>query len=176
MTKNELEDLLNQYETLIYSLCIRLTQNKEDAEDLFQDVWLFACEKMTWIDVGKNPKSYLIGKTLLLWKNKKRRFARRNKIAPQIQLYDETQNEAVPADSLQPEEMMLQKEKAACLNKEIQKLSDKYREVIELYYSMDLKTSEIADILRIPQGTVESRLYKARKLLKEKMEECGYEF
>lgn len=55
------------------------------------------------------------------------------------------------------------------------KIKDKYRIVVELHYAMDLTASQIADILKIPKGTVESRLYKARKLLRNRMEELGYE-
>ena len=64
---------------------------------------------------------------------------------------------------------------AKILSQEVSALKERYRIVVVLHYAMDLTAGEIADILKIPRGTVESRLYKARKILRERMEEHGYE-
>lgn len=53
-------------------------------------------------------------------------------------------------------------------------LKDKYRIVIELYYTLGLKSEEISEILHVPKGTVENRLFRARKILKTKLEDDGY--
>ena len=71
VTRDEFEYVLITYEQEVYSICIRLTGSKEDADDLFQDTWLAAMEQMETLDFRKNPKSYLIGKAILLWKGKK---------------------------------------------------------------------------------------------------------
>ena len=51
----------------------------------------------------------------------------------------------------------------------------KFRIPIHLYYSADLSIQEIAETLKIPEGTVKSRLNKARQLLKKELEEIGYD-
>ena len=49
-------------------------------------------------------------------------------------------------------------------------LEEKYRIPVFLYYSQQFSTEQIGKILKLPQGTVKSRLYKARKLLKKELE------
>ena len=73
MTRDEFEYFLNTFETQLYSLCIRLTRNREEANDLFQDTWLAAMEQLDQISLSKNAKSYLFGKSIQIWKNKKRK-------------------------------------------------------------------------------------------------------
>lgn len=175
MTRDEFECLLTKYEKDIYSICIRLAKSRCEAEELFQDTWLAAMEELHAIDSKKNPKSYLIGKAVYLWKAKKRKFARRQRIAPQIHMADQSDNIFYASETPSLEQMTEKKELMDTLRKEVVQLKEKYRIVVELYYAMDLSASQIAEILKIPQGTVESRLYKARKLLRNRMEELGYE-
>ena len=54
-----LEKYINEYGREVYSFCMYLTRNKEDADDLYQQTFLVAYEKNS-IDENKNPKSYLI--------------------------------------------------------------------------------------------------------------------
>lgn len=74
MNKQLLEHYIEAYGTDIYSFCIRLTQNRELAEELYQDTFLAMCEKEDWKEEG-NVKSYLLGITIKLWQNRKRKFA-----------------------------------------------------------------------------------------------------
>lgn len=175
VTRDEFEYLLTKYEKDIYSICIRLTGSQSEADDLFQDTWLAAMEQIHLIDFQKNPRSYLIGKAVLLWKAKKRKFARRQRIAPQITITDTSDETFYVSETPSLEQITEQKELVRTLLGEVAQLKEKYRIVVELYYAMDLTAYQIADILKIPKGTVESRLCKARKLLRNRMEELGYE-
>ena len=57
----------------------------------------------------------------------------------------------------------------------VQKLPEKYRLGVYLYYSADMKIAEIAECMHVSDNTVKTRLRKAKMLLKEKMEVTGYE-
>ena len=57
----------------------------------------------------------------------------------------------------------------------VQKLPEKYRLVVYLYYSADMKIAEIAECMHVSDNTVKTHLRKAKMLLKEKMEVTGYE-
>ena len=57
----------------------------------------------------------------------------------------------------------------------VQQLPEKYRLVVYLYYSADMKLTEIAECLHLSVNTVKTRLRKAKSLLKEKLEVIGYE-
>ena len=56
------------------------------------------------------------------------------------------------------------------LRKAVAELPDKFRVVILMYYMEEMSITDIANALRIPAGTVKSRMNKARKILKEKMD------
>ena len=67
------------------------------------------------------------------------------------------------------------KDEKKMIQKIVADLPEKFRIPIHLYYSADLSIQEIAEILKIPEGTVKSRLNKARQLLKKELEEIGYD-
>ena len=52
----------------------------------------------------------------------------------------------------------------------VAQLDEKYRIPVYLYYTLQLPVSQIADVLKIPEGTVKNRLYRARNILKQKLE------
>lgn len=69
-----------------------------------------------------------------------------------------------------PEEIFFQKELCRQVQDAVAGLEEKYRIPVFLYYSQQFSTEQIGKILKLPQGTVKSRLYKARKLLKKELE------
>lgn len=54
-------------------------------------------------------------------------------------------------------------------------MPEKYRLPIHLFYSADISVQEIAKVLQIPEGTVKSRMNKAKRLLKKELEALGYD-
>lgn len=163
MTIQELEQCIAFYGKDIYSFCMHLTGNKERADDLYQDTFLEAMKKIKEIRYRENPKSYLLSIAVRLWKNQVRKAAWRNRIAPQVS--EETiveLSEPVGQDFF---EHLITEEEKKSLWKAINRLSDHLRISILLYYMEELTIAEIAGMLKIPQGTVKSRLYHARKQL-----------
>ena len=69
-----------------------------------------------------------------------------------------------------PVEEMIQKEIQRQVRKAVAGLEEKYRIPVYLFYTVQMSVAEISKTLKIPEGTVKTRLYKARKLLKEKLE------
>lgn len=127
-----------------------------------------AVELMKNIDYENNPKSFLISIALRLWKNKKRKYAWRMRIAGTESLIEETV-ENLEAENC-PVEEMIQKEIQRQVRKAVAGLEEKYRIPVYLFYTVQMSVAEISKTLKIPEGTVKTRLYKARKLLKEKLE------
>ena len=148
--------------------CCHLTGNVQEAEELYQDTFLKAVELMKNIDYENNPKSFLISIALRLWKNKKRKYAWRMRIAGTESLIEETV-ENLEAENC-PVEEMIQKESQRQVRKAVAGLEEKYRIPVYLFYTVQMSVAEISKTLKIPEGTVKTRLYKARKLLKEKLE------
>ncbi|MCL1807989.1 MAG: RNA polymerase sigma factor [Oscillospiraceae bacterium] len=161
MTKENVGSLFEEYKSQIYRLCVQLAKNQADAEDLFQDTFLLALQKNGRIDEHQNPRSYLYTMCLNLWKTgKRKRTAVYSSEGADSLVFSET-----------PEDAMLFKEQKQIIIQAVKALKDKYRIPVILYYSADMPVSEIAQVLKIPEGTVKSRLYKARALLKERLGE-----
>ena len=169
MNKQLLEHYIEAYGTDIYSFCIRLTQNREQAEELYQDTFLAMCEKEDWKEEG-NVKSYLIGITIKLWQNRKRKFAWRKRIAAEIPLSKEQGLEAFSTDE-NLEQHMVSKEEQEAVWKAVYKLPEQLRIVILLYYMEDFKVAEIAEKLSLSISNVKSKLMRARRYLKQELED-----
>ena len=169
MNKQLPEHYIEAYGTDIYSFCIRLTQNRELAEELYQDTFLAMCEKEDWKEEG-NVKSYLLGITIKLWQNRKRKFAWRKRIAAEIPLSKEQGLEAFSADE-NLEQHMVSKEEQEAVWKAVYKLPEQLRIVILLYYMEDFKVAEIAEKLSLSISNVKSKLMRARRYLKQELED-----
>ena len=169
MNKQLLEHYIEAYGTDIYSFCIRLTQNREPAEELYQDTFLAMCEKEDWKEEG-NVKSYLLGITIKLWQNRKRKFAWRKRIAAEIPVSKEQGLEAFSADE-NLEQHMVSKEEQEAVWKAVYKLPEQLRIVILLYYMEDFKVAEIAEKLSLSISNVKSKLMRARKYLRKELED-----
>ena len=170
MTKTELENCIWEYGKDIYSFCKSITLNLQEADDLYQDTFLKAMELISQIDYERNPKSYLLSIALRLWKNRKRKYAWRNRIANVFSLTDELDLDIVKAAAFSPESELLKKEEAHLVREAVGKLPEKLKIPVLLFYMEDLPVAQIAFILKIPVGTVKSRLYQARKLLEKELE------
>lgn len=169
MNKQLLEHYIEAYGTDLYSFCIRLTQNRELAEELYQDTFLAMCEKEDWKEEG-NVKSYLLGMTIKLWQNRKRKFAWRKRIAAEIPLSKEQGLEAFSTDE-NLEQHMVSKEEQEAVWKAVYKLPEQLRIVILLYYMEDFKVAEIAEKLSLSISNVKSKLMRARRYLKQELED-----
>jgi len=161
-------DLVDDYSDAIYKFCRKLTFSKEDAEDLFQETFLKALEQPSKISASDNPKSFLFSTALYLWKSKKRTYARRNRLAPIQSLDDEI------ISDISIEDDMMAQEDTRLVQELVQVLPEKFKIPIILYYTMEMTVQDIAVTIRIPQGTVKSRLHKARQLIEKGLIQNGY--
>lgn len=168
MNVTELEQCINEYGKDIYSFCRQLVYNQQDADELYQDTFLKAMELLEHIESEKNPKSYLLSISIRLWKNRKRKFAWRNQIV-QMESLSKDENEVEVKSDWSMEEEILRREQREEIKKAVGELAEKYRLPICLYYMEELSVADIAKVLKLPQGTVKSRLYQARKLLKSQL-------
>ena len=147
---------------------MHLTKEKGSADDLYQDTILEAMKKLAAIRYEDNPKSYLLSVAIRLWKNRVRKLAWRNRIAPQV---GETTLEQEGGATPDVSEKAVANEERGMLWKAIDALDDRYRIPLLLYYMEEQSIAELAELLSIPQGTVKSRLHKARQLLEKELED-----
>ena len=89
MTMKELEMCIEVYGRDIYTFCVWLAKNQEYADDLYQDTFLTAIEVIDRIDSEENMKSYLLSISIHIWKNRKRKWAWRNRVAPTVEITED---------------------------------------------------------------------------------------
>lgn len=175
MTNSELEQCIAEYGRDIYSFCKHITCNLQEADDLYQDTFLKAIELNERIDYDNNPKSFLLSIALRIWKNRRRKYAWRKRIADMQPSVYEQGVEAGFHTGKTPEEQLISREEKQIIKQSVDKLPKRLRMIILLYYMEEQSVAQIAIILKIPQGTVKSRLYQARKLLEKELEDVLYE-
>src|SRR5439155_20262676 len=93
---------------------------------------------------------------------------------PEEELDDETA-EAIEDTSDDPEVVLTKKDKSALIRKCMSCLSADHREIIDLVYYHEKSVEEVAEIVGIPENTVKTRMFYARKKLAELLEAAGLE-
>lgn len=173
----DLSELVKLHGKSIYGFCYKLAKNKTDTDDLYQETFLKAMELCHKIDKDNNPKGFLISIAIGIWKNKHRKYIWRQKIAP-IQEFNEYVNGGyICKDELTLEDIVISNDLRDRTQTVVDTLNNKLRIPLYMYYTAEMSIEEIASALKIPQGTVKSRLYKARKVLKNilELEVSGHE-
>lgn len=174
MNKTDLEQCIDSYGRDIFAFCKQLTGNISEAEELFQDTFTTVMEKLPSISMEGNPKQYFISVCLRLWKNKQRKYAWRRRVAP-VQPFEETYQTDNCRWEPSPEEQAIDGYTREHIRKMVASLPERYRLPLYFFYMEDMPIKDISKTLHIPTGTVKSRLYKAKSLLKERLEESGHE-
>ncbi len=179
MKKEELEQFILKYGETLMKFCKITTNDSELAWELYQDTMLRLVEHYKKLDMSENVKAWAISTAINLWKNKKRKYAWRKRIAKQESYEEHMENEFqifdyanfVSEQDNSPEETAIKNELIRFVQSQVRELPEKYRIVVYLYYTADMKIKDIASLCGIPESTVKSRLIKAKKILKQKIED-----
>lgn len=174
MSQEELEKYIYAYGKDLFSFCCQVTGSRQEAEDLYQDTFLKMYEVRKRVKVEKNPKSFLMGVAINLYRNSRRKYAAHRRILG-VEIPMEDAAACLSSGERATEEQVLYKEECELLRGMVRELPDKYRIPILLFYMEELSLEEIAGVLHAPAGTVKSRLHRAKKILKRRLEENHYE-
>ncbi|MCM3457032.1 RNA polymerase sigma factor [Heyndrickxia oleronia] len=161
---NEGKELFHTYYKDVFRACYYMVQNKYDAEDLCQDVFTKAlCEDFQAI---QNQKSWLLSIAM----NMSRNYLKKNKrmiLKETVQFLTFMRFGDSPTIEQKIEKSESKSEVVELMNK----LPIRLRKVMVLKYVHECKDKEIADILKIPEGTVKSRHFKGKQLIKKLIQE-----
>ena len=150
MTKDEFTHLVLESEETLYKVSMSMLRNEKDCEDAVQTAILTAYEKLNTLKNEEYFKTWIV-RILINTCNK--HLNSRKKIVD-IQDYQNT----TATSNFSSEELEVRLA--------VEKLPLKIRQVVVLYYTEGFSVKDIKAILKIPEGTVKSRLSKARELLK----------
>ncbi|MCP4155390.1 MAG: sigma-70 family RNA polymerase sigma factor [bacterium] len=169
----ELSDILvERYKNQLYSFCLKLTGNSNEAGDLFQDTWVKAFRKINLCAADKRFINWLFTICINLYRDRYRKYYRWLKVVKSYISSDHMDNEMKRIESKEagPQEMSLKSEQEQTLRIALNSLKDIHRIPLLLFYYRQFSVDEIAQMLGIPNGTVKSRLATGRGLLKGIME------
>jgi len=159
--------LLDKYERAVFSICLRMVRNRDEAADLSQDSFIKVFASLDRYNPAYAFSSWLFKITSNLCIDYLRK--RRIETLPMDQPIDgekgEIQRQYAAPDPT-PDESLDRAEKMARLESAISALPEHYRIMLILRHQEDLSYEEIADHLSIPLGTVKARIHRAREMLK----------
>lgn len=150
-TNDDVDDIVEKYSKTVYRLAFAQTKNRNDADDVFQEVFLRYIRKKPSFESSEHEKAWFLRVTLNCCKNIW--MSRKRGKSEQI-------DENIAWES--GEEIQL--------DQYLKELPKDYRTVIHLFYYEDLSTAEISRILDRKESTVRVQLTRARRLLRDMME------
>jgi len=157
--------LFARHHVRVYRFVLRMVRNEATAEDLISEVFL---------DVWRQAGKFEGRSTVSTWMLSIARFKalsalrRRN----EEELDDETAD-AIEDLADNPEVALAKKDKGTALRQCLDRLSTEHREIIDLVYYHEKSVEEAAGIVGIPEATVKTRMFYARKKLAELLKEQG---
>ncbi|MFI6922035.1 RNA polymerase sigma factor [Nonomuraea spiralis] len=158
-------ELYATYRGLVFSTALRLSGRWADAEDLTAEAFLRAYRALSGYDRDRvaalQPRAWLMTILMNIWRNCARAKSRK----PPPDLRDEPVDEPDPAQDV--EEAAVRRETGDELSELLGLLPDEQRAAVVLRHVVDLPVSEIATVLKIPQGTVKSHVSRGLRRLRE---------
>jgi RNA polymerase sigma-70 factor, ECF subfamily len=146
---------------------VRLVRDESTAEDLISEVFLDV-----WRQAGRFEGRSAVSTWMLAIARFKALSALRRR--PDEELDDETAG-AIEDTSDDPERTLEKKDKSVLIRKCLTGLSAEHREIIDLVYYHEKSVEEVAQIVGIPENTVKTRMFYARKKLAELLKTAGIE-
>lgn len=169
----EFDNLYKKYQNAVFGFVYYLTQNRGDAEDLFQEAWLRIAKKLPDEVNMQSIKAWIFTVVANLHRDELRKKRIRRLFFSQKAMSLEKENTMFPVlpdqpVSINPEEVN-QTDMGRDIAQAMARLPDRQRRVFVLKEIAEFKQAEISDILRIPLGTVKSLMHRAVKRLRREL-------
>lgn len=160
-----IQQLIEQYSSMLTALCLQLCQNEANAADLFQDTWekVVRYAKKHSLDGITNHRAWLIRICTNLYCDQYRRQKTENR-----QDFPSNEDKELFLQNIPDPEGQRD---YSILYDALTRLSPKQKSSVILKYFYGFSDAEIAEMLKLPKGTVRTRLYDALKKLRRELDE-----
>lgn len=162
-----IEYLIEKYSKLVYKICFNMLTSPQDAEDATQDTYLnFYKSKERYENLSENELKNVICKIALnrckdILKSKLKKLEKA------------TDDDIISLENYEDdndiEEYIIQNEESNYISKIINDLKEPYSSIINYYYIDGMSLDEVSTKLEIPKTTLKMQIYRAKKILKEKI-------
>ncbi|UZQ85339.1 sigma-70 family RNA polymerase sigma factor [Thermoclostridium stercorarium] len=157
------EYLVTKYKKLVYSIALRFFNDPHLAEDVTQEVFFKAYRKLYMYDTNMKFSAWIsriAHNTCIDTLRKNKNYS-----------VSAEENPVVEDTAEAADEILVRKEKKHWLEEQIRVLKPDYKTPLLLFHQAGLSYEEIAKTMNVPLSIVKNRIYRARKMLKEKMAE-----
>ncbi len=155
-------EIISAYKKAVFSMCYRMVYQHQEAEDLSQEVFLKA-----YRNLGKYNREMKFSTWILsITKNTCIDYLRKTRVEG-VPLEEGLHSREAPISA---EEAYLYQEQKREIERAIAALPEEYRLLIILYHQQGQSYKEIARMENLPMSLVKNRLYRGRKMLKEKLD------
>ena len=165
---------VEKYQQLVFRTCMGFVHNKDDADDLTQDVFIQAYQSLPEFKMKSAFSTWLYRIAVNASLNKIRKSAGKSFIH-RLESFFGSENQMTgqfPAfDTDDPENIIIKQEHSQWIQKALDSLPENQRTAIVLSKYDDLSQKEIAEIMNTTEGAVEAFLQRAKKNLREKLSE-----
>ena len=162
--RDAFDELIQRWQGPIWQYVRRLSEDDDVAQDIVQDIWLRVLRGIGRLRHPAKLRAWLFGIAHRTWIDTlRRKYA---VVAADINEIDQHEH----SDLIVPEEL---EQELAAMEQELASLPTIEREALTLFYLRELSLHEIAQALEIPIGTVKSRLYRARRMLRRELNGKG---
>lgn len=163
-----LEAIYNEYHKYIYHLCLKLTRNRMEAEDLMQEVWVKVVRYESYVKEVDHVKAWLTTICMNTFRDRYRKNMRRSKhVVIQPDSLEVSILDLIPAETMTAEQMLEREDMSQIVQEKISQLDAIYQKTVLYFYVNQYSLVEIAEIMKVSIGTVKSRLFRAKQRLKE---------
>ena len=168
-----LNDLMERHATPLFHFLCRMVGNEDDASDLAQETFVRVFRARASFRTGKKFSTWLFTIAANLARNHFRWRSRHPNVSLEAETGDteQTLGSTLPATDPAPNEQALTAERARAVRAAVGKLPEDLHEAIMLCEWEELSIAEAATILEATPKAVESRLYRARQILRERLKQ-----
>lgn len=168
-------ELVRRYQNRIYSFIYRALQHREEAQDVTQEVFLRAYRALSRYTRDQSFAAWLftIANNLCLDSFRRRKLRTVSIDGAAGGWEDEPPPLEIPDNTNNPETLFANLEIRRAVEEAIASLPYRYRVVTILRHLQDLSYQEISSITGQPEGTVKAQIFRARRLLREKLRAVG---
>jgi len=159
-------ELVERYQNFVFTITLRYTKQREDAEEVAQDIFVKAYRSLADFrgDSKFSTWLYTIVTTSCITFLRKKKLETSSLDNERVFELADNQDSGMRANQVE------QKSKFAMVNEAIKMLSPDDATIITLFYKGEQSLEEISHVLKLESNTVKVRLHRARQRLKEKME------
>lgn len=164
--KKAFESIIKLHQRLVSHIVFRMIHNPADQEDVCQDVFLKVYENLGGFKFESKLSTWIarIAYNSCLNYLEKKRVPLFDDLTP-----EERSLETVPGNASNPVDLVEGKEISVLLRSEIDRMPVHYRTILTLYHLDQMSYKEIGETMELPEGTVKSYLFRARRLLKDRL-------